>query len=147
MSRSFFAKNSPTRCAQRRYLAGAFVALAVVGQFATLAHLALVPHEVCPEHGEFIHTDANGNGFAQHFSQNLANSAALLQASESPSAAHGHEHCDVAAHRRESLVVRAYTSVVIWQSAQAITFALPDSQPRFVARGVIAYAPKASPPA
>jgi hypothetical protein len=133
-------------CVERaavRSLAGALALCAVLSQAASFAHLAVVRHAVCPEHGEWIHSDARA-------SQSVAaahdeSASATLQPSEASAFEHEHTHCGIVAHRRDSLVVRAAVVETVRAPASPALRAAAYAT-RLGGRAVVDYAPKASPP-
>src|SRR5690242_18775471 len=82
----------------RRWASAALAVALVAAQGASLAHLALVRHEICPEHGELIH-DAAPHAVAVHPGDPRRPSAFGL---EEGAAAFSDDHCTVVGHRRES---------------------------------------------
>jgi hypothetical protein len=141
-------------------LAGALTLCAMAGQFASVAHLAVVRHAVCLEHGELVHEDArsrvagtsarggrDGRATDGRATDSRANDArASLQASEPSNAAHGHDHCGVAAHRRDSVVLRAPALGVALSGTIALVRSAEPRQ-RASGRAIFHVAPKCSPPA
>ena len=76
-------------------------AVVVVGQLASIAHLVLVRHVTCAEHGELIelgHDRVTNAMSASRRTTTVANS--------SSAETHGHEHCLVASTRRERISLR-----------------------------------------
>jgi hypothetical protein len=136
-------------------LAGALTLCAMAGQFASVAHLAVVRHAVCLEHGELVHEDDRSRvagasargGRDGRANDSRANDAhASLQASEPSNAAHGHDHCGVAAHRRDSVVLRAPALGVALSGTVALVRSA-EARERASGRAIFHVAPKCSPPA
>jgi hypothetical protein len=122
-------------------------ALCLASQLSGLAHLALVPHVACAEHGELVelgHRGLGPGGLVQ------VGAAVRVQASPAPaelSQRHGHDHCVLAALRREPACLGAGPFAL---EARPLSQALPGSRssaPPASALPVLAVAPKASPPA
>lgn len=114
------------------------VALLAVTHLAGFAHFALVQHEQCPEHGDWMHVHAG----AVHAGESA-------QASwNGQETADGHDHCSAPTALRDRLTPRQPTVLV---HALALTASPPapqlaslvDLPPRTLWRT----APKTSPPA
>jgi hypothetical protein len=122
----------------------------MAGQFASVAHLAVVRHAVCLEHGELVHEDARSrvaSASARGGRDGRATDArASLQASEPSNVAHGHDHCGVAAHRRDSVVLRAPALGVALSGTVALVRSA-EPRERASGRAIFHVAPKCSPPA
>lgn len=117
----------------------------VAGQFASSAHLLLVPHTVCPVHGELVHVEP-GN---EHHHAGLAGGGrfAAIGSVETPEAHHGHEHCVLVSNRRSLVALRpaAEGSLAPPRLSAALEW-LEDVSPG--ARvALLRLAPKQSPPA
>ena len=85
--------------------AAALAALLVAGQLSSATHLLLVRHAVCPLDGELVHPDeAVGHEHPQARAQNER--SPLVGAEADREAHHGHEHCILAAHRRDRAMLR-----------------------------------------
>ncbi len=129
------------RDAHGRWLS-ALLALALAGaQGASLAHLAIVKHAYCPEHGELIHPDARPHASASAPRPTTPG----LYASEEEAHAHGHDHCILSGQRRDVALAARTTAVPIDGARQSDVApglaCVPASNPRF------RLAPKQSPPA
>jgi hypothetical protein len=125
----------------RRWLPTAVAFALFAAQGASFAHLALVKHEYCPEHGEFEHVEASPPA------RTAAPDPGIPGVAPRPAASGSHEHeaCTVWAHRREATLT-ARPDVVVALVVQAAKVAplvtrAPLSEPRF------RLAPKQSPPA
>lgn len=130
----------------RRVLPGAAIALASIaafGQLFSVAHLLLVPHRVCAEHGELVHLDA-GPTAIRHAEQDTASS---YRSTGSADSGDTRDHCFVSAIRKETLVVRgAPGSLLPLRMSYGVVasgheIALPP------AVAILQLAPKNSPPA
>jgi hypothetical protein len=123
------------------------VLLALWGQLAGVAHMALVAHVECPDHaGEMVHGDADHD----HGSRRLVAHDAGLQQGAASEAEHAHEHCSVAAHRADQL---AHAPAMGGQAVQiappalarvAVSTVVPAAPE--LASAILALAPKTSPP-
>jgi hypothetical protein len=92
-----------------RYLAACVAVLVVFTQFSSFAHMLLVRHATCPEHGELIHPDEDGAAPAHHdavASHDKSQGPSIESGPESANG-HGHDHCAVLAHRRDSTTLAA----------------------------------------
>jgi hypothetical protein len=78
--------------------------LLALAQVLAFAHVALVAHRICPEHGEALHASHPGETVAYPATNGVF--ASILP---SPGAAvgHDHEHCLCIAQGRERFVVQA----------------------------------------
>ncbi len=129
----------------KQCLAIGLATFALIGQLASLSHLVLVRHTVCLEHGELIHPDeASARGVATtHLSESLA--SALRPAPEA-TGSHGHEHCAIAAHRRERVVVLAASALALELPAEGPRLSPGTTDAQLTPRAVYRFAPKSSPP-
>jgi hypothetical protein len=123
----------------------ALVALCILAQFSSLAHLLLVHHDRCAVHGELIHT-ADQHAHAAADSLAGSGAASAFEAAPGSESVADDEHCTVLGHRREQVTPAVFATLVVHlaeagQSAQAPCVALP-------ARSIAGYliAPKTSPP-
>ena len=82
--------------------------LLVAGQFAGTAHLLLVRHAICPLDGELIHP-SESEGVSGHDAHAHPRNEGLptVAAAEGQDAHHGHEHCILAASRRDRATLEA----------------------------------------
>ncbi|HEX7479122.1 MAG TPA: hypothetical protein VF331_15055 [Polyangiales bacterium] len=129
------------------WLALVLVCGSVAGQLASFAHLALVRHSVCAEHGELIHSDEGGEdhvGAARTLGSGVSRQA-VLGVARGAEAAHAHEHCLVITGRRDRTVHRAALTLVGCAGVQQV-LAFATQSVAVVATNVFAYAPKCSPP-
>lgn len=123
---------------------------AVAAQASTLAHLALVKHSVCLEHGELIHDAEHAHSsVASNASSGPQTARVLLETrdADEDAATHFHAHCAVTAHRRAQAAFRAAPSINVRLAAiPRAAPALPRPERAF-GRTVLHFAPKCSPPA
>ena len=130
-----------SRTAHRCFAAAALAALFLLGQAATLAHLAVETHIRCPEHGEIIHSRRGPEaGGPAH----LHVPPCVRGQPRAPG--HEHEECLVVLHGRDrALVTSAPTVGASPPPVPRAPVALVESRrgpPTFVYR----LAPKNSPP-
>jgi hypothetical protein len=126
-----------------RALALVLSVLLVGSHVLTAVHTALVPHEVCSEHGELVHADHHGE------LKEPAPAADPGSPAASPRAAseHSHDHCSVVSRPAEEARVLPSTPAVVLT-------AFPLAEPRALvallaapASAPLLSAPKQSPPA
>lgn len=115
----------------------------MVGQALSLAHLWLIGHAVCPEHGEIYHTAAGAKAARQKLTL-AAQPAAISQAATSANDDE-HEHCPSTCPRPHLLSIAPAASA---QRAAPITPRLLPAQPPRAPRPIalLRVAPKNSPP-
>lgn len=122
-------------------LAVATVALYALGSLSGLFHLAFTRHEVCPEHGKLVH--------AGH----LHGAGATAPGPEGPAVAgppapapHGHDHCGIAGHLRESGLAAPVADLAREAAPAGRAPSLPDER-GYRPIAPLLLAPKNSPPA
>jgi len=118
-------------------------ALLVVGQLASSMHLLLVPHALCPIHGELIHAE----GARRHPAVSPpAGRLPALRFLEIAEAHHGHEHCVLAGSRRAWAVPERSAASAAPPSDSGQRSSVASAQP---SPGIALHrlAPKQSPPA
>ena len=126
-----------------RLLATALAFVAIVGQLSSFAHLGLVRHVTCAEHGELIEVGHNQPRAAMAPAAEQA--TAVLTASSS-SDTHGHDHCLLAPMRRDRAMLGTPTvldSTHVGAYGTIGRFPVSEVPP---AIAVILLAPKNSPP-
>lgn len=133
--------------AHRRWPSAAIAALCLVGQLSVSAHLALVRHATCPEHGEAIHSGKTLAPVAAGESGAGPSDYPSVGALTGGASRHDHEHCVIATLRRERAVFQRQQLGVLGAapSESQGSHHLPDAPPSPVALFLIA--PKGSPPA
>ncbi|HEX4458213.1 MAG TPA: hypothetical protein VIA18_09585 [Polyangia bacterium] len=134
--RSYDARN---RCA--RAAVGSFAVLALVAQLATVAHLALVTHVTCLEHGELVDVPAPAAAGVAGDSPRAEAHVVAAQQSQ-----HGHDHCPIAALRRQRVLPqsRAHARSIVTAETRHDWLAAPAESARAIA--LLDVAPKTSPP-
>ena len=126
-----------------RLLAALTVLLIALAPLGRVAHLVIVPHEYCAEHGELVHVEGDGAHTSHGDSAKLASIESV--SSESDDA---HEHCALAGtSSRDIAVVASSRSVVLAVDApSSLVIQSAEPEPRAF-RLILLIAPKASPPA
>ena len=126
-----------------RLLAALTVLLIALAPLGRVAHLVIVPHEYCAEHGELVHVEGDGEGAHSHGdSAKLASIESV--SSESDDA---HEHCALAgSSSRDIAVVASSRAVVLAGDASSSPRVGPAESEPGDARLILLIAPKASPP-
>jgi hypothetical protein len=119
------SRGAPARL--RALVAVAAVVVSLGAQLAGFAHLALVSHEPCAEHGELVHRDPSTPPGAPD--------------------AEGHDHCLLAGHATPAVVVQGPAKALAPLSARVAprVALLPEPPPSPIAIRFLA--PKQSPPA
>ena len=136
----------PLRGVAKRYLLASLTWLVLVTQAATFAHLLLVRHVICPQHGELV--DAGEEEGPSSIDSALPSSQdARGSAIE---AGHGttedHVHCLLAMHRRQAYVVPRNAFTVAPARAAEVRFLAFRSTPHPSVVALFRLAPKTSPP-
>ena len=114
----------------------------LAAQTLGVAHLAVVRHVTCLEHGELTHSGQTS--VPTKDATPAPRSLAAPQRADLSAAADNHEHCLVCATRKEFVAERAAQSLALPQRVSSPPVAPPEpgsSQPLF------RLAPKTSPPA
>lgn len=124
-----------------RLAAGLFAALALVAQIGGVAHLALVQHVTCAEHGETL--DVAQSHAAQVADARPITENRLGAAAES---GHGHDHCPLAAFRRQRALSGSHARILPPATADPRPFVLGAYVAPAPAIALLAFAPKSSPP-
>ena len=143
----------------------AFLALlCLTGQLSTSAHLLLVRHATCPEHGELIdttgrgpsgpsipasgktQTDAAASGTATGGAAPAWPGATAVAAAPALPPGHGHDHCAFLSHQRQELALHAQQRVVDAPALPPPARIAAATRPAF-ATALFLLAPKNSPPA
>jgi hypothetical protein len=122
----------------------AIALLALAAQLSAIGDLVLFRHAVCSEHGELIHLDEEVSWAAPPSANTHFFS---IDAKAEPRVHHGHDHCSLAAHRRET--TPASRAKILLARAEPIVAGccLEDDVPRSAAVATFLLAPKNSPPA
>lgn len=118
--------------------------LCLVAQLLGLAHLVVVEHERCPEHGELIHGDGRAADTVAAPAPSTATTTARVLPGQSDEPHGDHDHCLSATERRDLRLSRVDVAAMI---SPAQSDALPRSATTPVAaRALYRSAPKTSPP-
>ncbi len=122
----------------------ALALFAVGGQLFSVAHLLLVPHTVCAEHGELIHVEGVGSSAPSH-EQDPTHS--VYRPASGVDSADVHDHCLASATRREKVTLPAVQSASVPAYGLAASHVRQEALAPPRALGILAFAPKSSPPA
>jgi hypothetical protein len=87
--------------------AAALAALCLLGPILGYAHMLLVAHARCPEHGELLHLDAPAVSEPVASSENPTREPAVAPESDLASETHDHDHCVVTSARKTQAAVRS----------------------------------------
>ena len=133
-----------------RLLAGIVALVCLGAQFFSFAHLLLVHHSVCWEHGELIHDEPSlvPDGSPRPGLTARAQRGPILEASALVKGAHEHEHCAALNERRNRVATcppAASLPAPPARDHEALGVA-PDLQV-FAGIPLVLLAPKNSPPA
>jgi hypothetical protein len=133
------------RAAQvRRACVGGLASALVLLQCVGLAHSLLVTHELCPEHGEFLHVYGGGAGsrvLALDSTDHDVVSASVARGARE----NEHEHCSVFLHQRTRALAGPTLGATELHVAAALRAAPPAAEVR-ASIAVLFFAPKNSPP-
>ncbi len=125
-----------------RGFAAALAVVALAGQLSSFAHLVLVRHVTCAEHGDMIEVGRERVIAAAATERAAEDSVAAA----SPAESHGHEHCLVAPMRRDRLASRAGAVLDSSHIDAYGTIGVARSETIAPAIAVLVLAPKNSPP-
>ncbi len=131
-------RNAP----RARFAAGLIAALSLVAQLGSVAHLAVVQHVTCLEHGEQI--DVARDSGAPAVADAKPVTEPHIAASGEPG--HGHEHCPLAAFRRQRALPESHARVLPPATADPRAFVLAAHVTPAPAIALLSLAPKSSPP-
>jgi hypothetical protein len=127
-------------------LSTALAVVCLLGPIVAQAHMLLVQHATCAEHGELVHLDGvNGDSVGTDATAS-SDLTTVSSASLEDAKPHGHDHCAAASARRiQAPVDRPQLNLPAAASATAAPFDLdaPSGAPVALYR----LAPKNSPPA
>lgn len=117
--------------------------LALFAQLSSALHFAVESHEICAEHGDWVHADS---GVALGGAHGVSNAEALDAISPAAgSEDHGHDHCTAVSSRE--LEARAPLTEVAVSLASYATDSLHGPWVDAPSpAGIYAFAPKTSPP-
>jgi hypothetical protein len=128
----------------RHALRGALVALCVVAQLSTVAHLVFVRHSFCSAHGEAVDGPRTAHRAMGHTS--TTRGAFVSDSHEEPGSGE-HAHCALAVDRSSRLAAPPPPSVTVPPAPLAERSLEPQQLARIPGAGVLFLAPKTSPPA
>jgi hypothetical protein len=123
------------------------VALCLTTQLSGFAHLALVPHVACAEHGELVEADgrrqaATPSGVAS----NVEVAAVSSEPRVEPSGSHAHDHCICTAVRRTPARVSRASAGPELRAVRPPSLLATREIPSAPALAPLDVAPKSSPP-
>jgi hypothetical protein len=127
-------------------LSTALAVVCLLGPILAQAHMLLVRHARCAEHGELVHLDgADGDSIGTGAT---ASSDVTTVSSSSPEEAksHGHDHCAAASARKTQAPVNCPQLTLPAASSSAAAPLDPDA-PSSAPVALYLLAPKNSPPA
>jgi hypothetical protein len=125
----------------------ALAALCLVGQLSSLAHMAVVRHVACSEHGELVHADEGRTaGPARHTASESDSALPRLAPVPTPPSAHGHDHCLVTTLRRERGVLPQQSHLAGVAPAEQRLVGDGRDVPPVASFALFRLAPKNSPP-
>lgn len=118
----------------------------LLSQVFVYAHLLLVRHETCPDHGEIVDSTADSQTTATSGSESSDHRAAVWIYAGSRST-HGHGHCSFGLQRREQLAVILPGGALLLPPPEVLhcPALTADAPPPRIA--LFRTAPKQSPPA
>lgn len=135
-------RTSLARGRRVRIATSLFAMLALFAQLGSLAHLALVKHVTCAEHGELIDVaDPAATSIVSTDSR-----PAERRIGSAQSSAHGHDHCPLAAFRRQRNFARVQARPLSLPTSEPRGFALEAHLTPAPAIALLDVAPKSSPP-
>ncbi|HUH01174.1 MAG TPA: hypothetical protein VML75_04215 [Kofleriaceae bacterium] len=117
--------------------------LCMVAQLLSLAHLVVVEHERCHEHGELIHGDGHEARSVAPPAPSTATPTARVLPGQSDEADGDHDHCLSATERRDLRLARVEVAATISPDQSD---AIPRTATTPVVRALYRSAPKTSPP-
>jgi hypothetical protein len=118
----------------------------LIGQGSTLAHLALVRHSLCAEHGDFV--DANGpEHAAAHPHRAGFEPCTAVAADDAQTVEREDAHCSVVGSRPDRSALALIAARTIDPACAAPIADAPRKTPRVYANARYRLAPKTSPPA
>lgn len=118
--------------------------LCVAAQLFGLAHMVVVEHERCAEHGELVHGDGHAPGAVAAPIARVTTTAASRALPAWPDEADGdHEHCLSATERRDLRAARVEAPVLVRSAGLQ---AIHPAGTVAIARALYRTAPKTSPP-
>lgn len=120
------------------------VALCLTAQLSGFAHLALVPHVTCPEHGELVEAGTQVRVVLRSSAGDVA--AVSSEPRVEGSASHSHDHCICTAVRRAPGRVSRASTVPELSAGLTPAGLATREVPRAPALAPLELAPKSSPP-
>lgn len=138
---------SGRRAAWARLLAFLVTAIIIASHASSFAHLLLVEHAVCPQHGEWIHADELGAHAESAPAESPQAGQSTLKAALSPEAEHAHDHCAAPSERRKYITAEPRSPAVSSPCAPSpLAMRAAEDAPRARSVALFYLAPKNSPP-
>lgn len=133
--------------ALRQALAATVALLCVATHGASVGHLLLTPHVVCPIHGELVDSgSAHAAALTVPSGPPAARRDAISPVHGGERAEHADEHCTLLASPRENAIIAASSASLIDLAADEALASPPATNPSLDGRVGYAVAPKQSPP-
>jgi hypothetical protein len=120
--------------------------LCLASQLSGLAHLAMVPHVACAEHGELVEPGHGGLGSRSVLPVGAPARVQVWPAEAGLSPRHGHDHCLLAAWRRSPATLSVRPASVEARPTEGPVAGRERRAPTASTLAVLAVAPKSSPP-
>ena len=143
-------RSAAARRLASRLLAGIVALVCLGAQFSSFAHLLLVHHSVCWEHGDLIHDEPSvaPDGSPRSVLAARAQRGPALEASALVKGAHEHEHCAALTERRDRVAsCPPATSLPAPPAREHEALGVAPDLQSFSGIPLILLAPKNSPPA
>ena len=144
------ARQAGTGSRRIRLTAGLVALCCLVGQLSGLAHMLLVQHVTCPEHGELVHSGAVAHTDVTDLAavSDATPATGLVSSGDATAeepAGHGHDHCLAAAHGRGHVGLGGAAAGALAPSP-ALAGLPTDAAPHLAHDALYRLAPKTSPP-
>jgi hypothetical protein len=143
------ARRLAARFLAGRFFAGIVALVCLAAQFSSFAHLLLVRHSVCREHGELIHDEpGDPSGSPRAALAAPSQKGPALEAAALGKGAHEHEHCAALSERRSRVASCPRETRLPAPAGRevAVVAVAPESR-IFGGIPLVLLAPKNSPPA
>lgn len=95
----------------------ALAALCLLGPILSYAHMLLVAHARCPEHGELLHVEAPGAVQLGARTEAAGGLSVIGSAERLSSESHAHDHCVVASARKAETVLESAGAIAVIEPA------------------------------
>jgi hypothetical protein len=136
-----------SRPATKRALTIVVAVFSLLAQATSFAHLLLVRHEVCLEHGELIHASEADGEHLLRVPRDRGTQYAIVEAGVTAEVRHAHDHCDALSERRKSpFYLPPRLSGALPPAASVLMMGGAEAPPRLYGAALLLLAPKNSPP-